>query len=266
MTESSVSTINTLNREIIDLAAKKDLSISRLCRIINRTLPPQSYQHKPALERKGLRGRFISHNNGFSNFFNLGCELNIGDKTLIYKHLTMPGEEGFKILEELDEFFEKMEVENLTTQEISELIAFILICIGSAHAFSDGNGRVGIGVVDILFRKLLNRKINQESLSRSNNQLTTLMAIGSILLLPENFNPNNIQGAGYIIINIPTTKTHNNNEIQEFAVNYSQNIIKEIKRYNPRDKNPSSNLCNLKEIAIMPLANLLFQNTIETAN
>lgn len=256
MTEDS-STIDTINSNYVDLLSRDDRNISSIARIINRTLPKGTYKQYSVRGDSLRRGQLLPQLDAFSNFFELNFIAKDGEKKITYPYMTLPGSEGKRVLENLDDFYNRIDMDALSVKERYEAVAFIMICVGSAHAFADGSGRTAVGVADVLLRRHLQKKIDTETLKKGNKDLMKLLAIGTILMLPDEYNPNNAIDREQDLVQIPTTRTHNVDDVRLFTQEFADSIIKEIDSYDPRIDVREAARFDLVTDAIKPLADLL---------
>ena len=260
--------VSTLNENIQVLLSAKDYPPSHIARLINRAIEDKRYAAYPELE--GLRkGHFIEDPKQFHAFKKEGS-IEMNGRTLRYLGWTMPSFEGASVFREIDELVTRFNPKDLNEDQVYNLMAIIVVAIGAAHAFPDGTGRTAVGVVDVMLRKYLGKKLDLAKLQSCDDRLTQAMGLASLAMLPEQYNPNSIYekmtDGEDRVINIPLTEKNPIQEVQSFAKDFARSIVDHITQLDPKsiDDQSTDIKVSLEGDSIAPIASLLKEVSVES--
>lgn len=258
--------VSTINPNIQELLSERDYLPSYMAKIINRAIEDKRYKTYRGFS--GLKkGHFVENYESFHEFSSADITINSSGKALKYPRLTMPSSMGSRVINELDTLVKNFNPRSLDEDAFYNFLAMIVLSIGSAHAFPDGNGRTAIGIADIYIRKYTGNQLDREKMQRFDKRLTIAMTIGSVLMLPSEYNPNTIlneinHGEIREVI-IPTKTTHSTRYVQQFAEEYADTIISNIRYFDPHIMEDTvSEPFSLLRDSILPIAALLKETTI----
>ena len=263
--------VSTINENIQSLLSDKDYPPSYAARIINRAIEDRrykSYRGFPGLKK----GHFIEDYSSFHEFTSADIKVKSNEKEIHYPSLTMPSAEGRLVIEGLDRLIERYNPRSLSENQVYDLVSVMVVAIGSSHAFPDGTGRTAVGLADIMLRKYLGKTLDLKRLQKLDKRLTTPMTVGSILMLPEEWNINilleGMHKGEVKRVDIPRKGTHPVYQVQSFARKYAASILQHLESIDIRNfgGDASQGAFSLYKDSIMPITNLLKEVSVNVSS
>lgn len=258
-TGESYSGVSTINEKIQKLISERDserYTPSRVAKLINRSLPEGSYRKYPRLEGT-RRGRPMNVVEGYLSSESAEVTLTSGDKVASYRGMTFPSKEGNRILEELDEKWKKIDISDLSEDDLYRLLSFVAVIIATSHVFTDGSGRSAVGTVDVYLRKFLGKKLDLKKLEKMDDKLCEGLVPGTYIMLPGKYHPDQVskqQGE----MNLPVASIQPSYVLRRFTSNFADNIVQIIRDYDVTNITPkdTSSSFDLYKFSIRPLSKL----------